>query len=141
MANYVSAMRTNYFRVTDEERYAEIFGDLTSEGGVLDFTKSVEGTVLHGFGSYGGIDYCPGYNDEEAWDEYGFDGFLLELQKILPGDEAFMCFEAGWEKLRYVVGVAVVCTADEIRSITLDSWAMLEARKLLGEGFDTESID
>ena len=38
MANYTAASRTNYFRVTDEDKYSELFSNLTSEDIINDFT-------------------------------------------------------------------------------------------------------
>lgn len=59
MSNYYSNSRTNYFRVTDETKFEELFANLVSDDGceVYDFTKVVDGVTLHGFGSYGSIDY------------------------------------------------------------------------------------
>ena len=101
MANYECTTRTNYFRVTDEERYKELFGLLTAEMEIEDFTKEDGEKILHGFGSYCDID-C--YGDEEQENlPADFDEWLEELQKILPEDEAFIYMQAGNEKLRYVI--------------------------------------
>ena len=132
MADFIGRTRTNYFRVTDEERYSEIFGKLS--GDVQDFTEEAEGDLLHGFGSWGPIDYF-----DEDCDDGGLDGFLSALQPILPEDEAFICFLVGGEKLRYLEGLAIVCTRDEVSYLDLDSWARRKAKKLLGEDFKTRT--
>lgn len=137
MSNYNAATRTNYFRVTDEEKYKELFNHLVSEDDVYDFSKEKDGILYHGFGSYGSIDYISPESDDEDPD-YDFDQFLEELQKILPKDEAFIYMESGHEKLRYVNGFALICTKDEIRSVDLSVYVLREAKKMLGNEFETQ---
>ena len=133
MANYTCVARTNYFRVTDEGKYQELFKKLVSDDDIVDFTKTSEdGIILHGFGSYGSIDFMT-----DA-DEYNFDEFIKKLQSILPEDEAFMFFEAGHEKLRYVCGYCVVVTNKEVRSLSIDDYALTVAKQLLGDDFTTK---
>ena len=138
MANYMGASRTNYFRVTDENRYQELFNNLCSEDEIHDFTKEKDGVTYHGFGCYGSVEYT-GETDEDGFTDYCFDTFVNELQKIIPDDEAFIYFESGYEKLRYVTGVGIVCTNKEIKSISLDNWAITQAKQLLGENFKTQT--
>lgn len=144
MANYEAVSRTNYFRVSDEEKYNELFKNLVgNEDEVYDFTKTENGVTLHAFGSYGSIDYKkPTQNNSEEDDEdydYDFDGFLAELQKILPDDEAFIYTECGHEKLRYIGGFSVVVTKDNIDSISMRNGALEIAKRLLNdEKFDTQ---
>lgn len=137
MANYMSTSRTNYFRVTDEKRYEELFANLCAEDTIHDFTKEKDGILYHGFGTYGSVEYIEENEEEDC--EYDFNGFLLELQKILPEDEAFMYFESGYEKLRYVTGFSIVVTSKEIVSESIDNWAMTKAKELLGKDFTTET--
>ncbi len=129
MANYECTVRTNYFRVTDEERYQELFGSLYSGCDIEDFTKTAEdGTLYHGFGAYD----CIGVDGEDL------DDFYEEIQKILPEDEAFILVEAGHEKLRYVVGYVIVVTKKGgIVYKSLDDVALEVARQTLGSGFTT----
>lgn len=142
MANYNGASRTNYFRVTDEEKYDELFNNLTAEFGIEDFTKNVDGVIWHGFGAYSSIDYL--YKDDsEEYDEdedyeYNFDMFLEELQKILPDNEAFIYMESGHEKLRYVGGSAIICTNKECKSVDLTYFAITTAKEMLGSDFKTQ---
>ena len=132
MANYLATARTNYFRVTNEEKYQELFSKLVSEDEIEDFTEVKDGITYHGFGAYAPIEYFDN-------DEYDFDMFIEELQKILPEDEAFMYFEVGSEKIRYLVGYACVVTHNEIKEMNLDSWAKNTAKNLLGEDFKTKT--
>lgn len=127
MADYLATSRTNYFRVTDEERYQELFKHLVANGDIQDFTMKQDGVVYHGFGAYASITY------QIKEDELDFDCFLQELQKILPDDEAFIYQGAGHEKLRYVEGYAVVVTSKEVREKGLTSWVEETVKELLGE--------
>ena len=131
MANYCSCSRTNYFRVTDEEKYKSLFENLVGgEDEVHDFSKEENGVRYHAFGAYGSIDYVA-FNGGEDYD-YDFDLFLEELQKILPDDEAFIYMESGHEKLRYITGLSVVVTKDKIESLDIRNAALEKARKMLG---------
>ena len=141
MANYICTTRTNYFRVTDEEKYKELFDCLTGgEDEIHDFTKTDgNGVVWHGFGSYGLIVYNVPATDEDEDCEGSFDDFIDELQKILPENEAFILFEVGYEKLRYVSGSAIVVTRNRNECLDLRSMAVDKARRMLGkEDFNTK---
>lgn len=126
MANYIETARTNYFRVTDEKRYQELFGNLTSEDEIHDFTKTNENGILwHAFGSYGFIDYT---TDEDDLDR---DKFFEELQKILPDNEAFIFMASGYEKLRYVTGYSIIVTNKDIQYVDIEYDAIKKARAML----------
>lgn len=136
MAPFFCWYSATYFRVTDEAKFAELFANLVGdEDEVHDFTKVEDGVTLHAFGSYGSIDYKKpmqnnGEEDDEDYD-YDFDGFLAELQKILPDDEAFIYTECGHEKLRYITGFSIVVTKTKIKSVDIRSGAVELARKML----------
>lgn len=152
MANFYATTRTNYFRVTNEVKYAELFDRLISgESELYDFSKTDEkGVIWHGFGAYDTIDaIVPDYEtedddseddeDEDYYDEeeYDFDAFLKELSTILPDGEAFIMFSVGNEKLRYVCGDAVIVTNKGIESVNLKSAAIAKASEMLGMPFET----
>ena len=131
MADWLIMTRTNYFRMTDEEKYQEIFKHLVTNGEIKDFTKEQDGVLYHGFGTYDGIDYQVDLEDEES--EYDFERFIEELQKILPEDEAFIYQETGYEELRYGDGYALVVTSKEVRSEFISSWVKETVKELLGK--------
>lgn len=133
MANYTAASRTNYFRVTDEDKYSELFSNLTSEDIIQDFTETKDGLIYRAFGCYGSIFY-----EDYETDDCSLEVFLSELQKILPEDEAFMLFESGCEKLRYVTGYSIVCTKKEIRYFNLIDESIKIATQLLSNDFETQ---
>ena len=83
MSSYISASRTNYFRVTDEEKYNELCRNLIVEGDTIShFTWEKDGILYHGFGAYCEIEYFD-KNDPENDPDYtdtDFSQFLTELQ-------------------------------------------------------------
>lgn len=137
MANYNSCARTNYFRVTDEEKYKKLFEGLTAEDRVEDFTETRDGVIWHGFGSYSCIFWTSGEEDEECTR----DDFYTQLQEILPEDEAFIYLENGYEKLRYLTGFAEIVTKHDIRYVSVDDMALAEARNMLGNPDFTTQLD
>ena len=137
MANYMATTRTNYFRVTDEEKYDQLIEGLTPKNNIRDFTKKDEdGTIWHGFGCMGSIDYCPQDNDE-----CDFDAFIRELQKILPENEAFILMESGYENLCYVVGFVAVVTKDKSKTIDMHTLALECAKEMLGNSDFRSRLD
>ena len=128
MANYEEISRTNYFRVTDEERYQELFNHLTSEGKIYDFTRTdKDGIIWHAFGGFYCIHYKVDENDE--WEDR--DEFFSEIQEILPDDEALIFMSAGYEKLKYVTGFSVIVTNKDIQYVDIISDAIIKARVML----------
>ncbi len=128
MANYECACRTNYFRVTNEDRYQKLYAKLRSDD-LYDLSEVTQEGTIHCFASYGSIWFCPDGDEEEYGD---MNDFYKAIQAILPEGEAFMLFESGHEKLRYVSGDAVCVTRDRIAySPGLQNWALAVARELL----------
>lgn len=132
MANYCANARTNYFRVTDEEKYSVLFSKLVSDNGneVHDFTKEENGVKLHCFGCFGSIDFLVSSPDAED-PEYDWDVFTKKLQEILPEDEAFIYLENGHEKLCLVSGFSVIVTKDKVEYVDIRSTALEKAREML----------
>lgn len=131
MANYISQCRTNYFRVTDEEKYQKIFSRLIgNETEIEDFTEEKDGDILHGFGSLSTVYYK---TDESEEPDGNLEAFLQELQLILPHGEAFIFIECGHQKLNYISGHVSVVTKDNIRHLTLDNLALVLAREMLND--------
>lgn len=141
MSNYNYAIRTNYFRVTDEERYKKIFSQLFCVDGeeIFDFTKEEGGQIYHSFGTYG----FPGYNIENCKEKYPelcddcdcqcFDDFLSDLQQILPEDEVFIYTDVGHEKLLYLNAYSFIVTKNDISLIDLEGSVIAKVREMLGK--------
>lgn len=135
MSIYYCTCRTNFFKVTDEERYQELTSNLTAEFPIQDFTKMNEnGDIVHGFGCHSPIGYKDGLN-------HNFREFLSELQCILPENETFLFIESGQEKLQYVTGEYTIVTQKDISHINMDECGKTLSRKLLqNPDFETISI-
>ncbi|MBQ6480786.1 MAG: hypothetical protein IJI45_06685 [Anaerolineaceae bacterium] len=134
MANYNGVGRTNYFRVADEERYAWLYGGLSSED-VIDITETdSEGNIRHGFAIYGSLDWV---DPDEEEPECNLDYFLDEIQKIMPEDEAFIYVESGHEKIRYITGFAFVITKNQIDCFDLNKLAVDKAIENTGNSHVT----
>lgn len=113
--------------MTDEEKYKEIIDKIDCECG-LDFWEETDekGVKRHGFGGYGSL-YA---YDEETGDDL-LDDVLESLAEVLPEDEAIIITEIGNEKLRYLVGQAVIVTRSTIQFVDLQSVALATARSML----------
>ena len=129
MANYYGMFRTNYFQVTDEERYKDIICKLSCDGD-FDAWDDIDenGIKRHAFGGDGSL--CA--YDEETGDDVLF-ALLDELSGILPENDAVIITEVGHEKLRYLVGVATVIARKGTFCVDLENAALDSARCLLGD--------
>lgn len=121
MASYVCAIRTNYFRVTEEEKFKNLIDEFLS-GSCEVFTRTdVNSNKLVGFGSDENINW----SEDET-------GFVSGLQECLAEDDSIIVLEVGHEKLRYLVGAATIITRSSIETIDLTSLAISKAAEMLG---------
>jgi len=123
-------MRTNYFRVTDVERLKAIVEKCEGSEGekVSLFDEIINSETLYGFGCTAPLQ---GYYDEEA-EEYDFDSFLDDLQKVVAPGDAVIIMEIGYEKLCYVYGTAIIVTSETTESIDLTQLALQKAAEVVG---------
>ena len=142
MADYYCKIRTNYFSVTDEEKFKKIIASCRAADTIEIFDeKQKDGSVKYGFFCDGSIHGLPDTEDEtlESEDEYdsdedydyNYDAFCEALQAILPDNDAILITEIGNEKMRYLVGDCTIITRKDIKVITLRDEAMTLARKML----------
>ena len=121
MASYLCAIRTNYFRVTEEEKFKNLIDEFLS-GSCEVFTRTdVNSNKLVGFGSDENINWP----EDET-------GFVSGLQECLAEDDSIIVLEVGHEKLRYLVGAATIITRSSIETIDLTSLAISKAAEMLG---------
>ncbi len=131
MANYYGTVRTNYFHVKSEEAFRELMSHVTAEDEIHIFEETdLSGKPMFGFGCYGSIYGLISDDDEEA--EESYDDFILKLQECIVDDDAAIIMEAGYEKLRYIVGTALVVTSKETYFVDAKDVAIDKARELLG---------
>jgi len=122
MANYVSKVRSNYFRVKDAQAFREFISGL----GLKPVSKclnndgeetEVEGEELYGFLDEDGEVGIPNYDPETEKDI----DFPSALAKHLVDGEVAVILEVGNEKYRYLVGYALaVSSSGAIESVALN---------------------
>ena len=125
MANYYEMTRTNYFKITDSDKFKEICEEITSESGV-EFDVTEKDGKLYGCISSESIIML---NDED--ESVDVESFYKKLQTVLEEDDAIIFTSIGHEKLRYLVGMIIVITKDDIQYINLEDKAMELARTML----------
>lgn len=125
MANYYEMTRTNYFKITDSDKFKEICEEIISESGV-DFDVTEKDGKLYGCISSESIIIL---NDED--ESVDMESFYKKLQTVLEEDDAIIFTSIGHEKLRYLVGMIIVITKDDIQYINLEDKAMELARTML----------
>lgn len=71
-------------------------------------------------------------SEDEDDDDNNYDAFIEGLQGFIADDDAIIIQESGAEKLRYLVGSALVITRDHCEYFNILNLAIDEACKLLG---------
>lgn len=136
MANYISSTRTNYFHVTDEDKFRSIIDRCFAEDNIEVWSERDENNhTVFGFGVYGtfyGImeDQNGDYNEDIETSD-AFDKFVEKLQEIIEPNDACIIYNAGWEKLRYVGADATIITKTDVATTNLTDAATNLARKAL----------
>lgn len=128
MANYYGVCRSNYFAVKSEAAFRKLISHCSSEDEIHIFERDGPGGKLFGFGCYGSI---PGLClDEDGCSDQ--TAFYRVLKKIVAEGHAVIITEAGYEKLRYVVGGAAIITNRAIKYLDINNRALITARIMLG---------
>lgn len=102
MINHTEINKTNYFRVTDEEKYKKLVGMLTAKDTIYDFTKIDENyDTWHAFSCCAPIDFHQALYDDNGniienglgITNYDFFEWTKMLQKILDERDVFIFYE------------------------------------------------
>lgn len=149
MANYDSATRTNYFRVKDLEEFKEKMACFGIGGGGKEYDLYDTGDICPHDSKDGRVALImresvrdlPYYRPDEDSGEHGkyyesgrsFSRFLKAIQDCIAPDDACIITEIGREKMRYLIGEAIVITKNGIRELILEGIALETARELLGD--------
>lgn len=131
MSSYYSVVRTNYFRVTDEEELRKIIDKIQTQNPEIALweSKTGDGGKTFAFGGDGSIDY---YDDgDDDVEPYNVDAIYSMLQKILNPDDAIIVTEVGHESMRYLTAYSIVITKDKIQHVDLEQEFTDVARALL----------
>lgn len=132
MANYECVMRSNYFHVKDPDAFRK-FMERVCGGVELWEEQDNAGNLVFGFGAYGGFGWINPPEDKAEDEPYDgdYDTFIIELQEHIAEDDAVIIMEAGHEKMRYVVGSAVIVTHTEIEFLDISTCAIKRGAELL----------
>lgn len=135
MANYCCATRTNYFRVKEPEAFKKFMNNVYTDEGDLDvWEEEKDGHTVFGFGGYCQILGMPIYtdtNNNDYPDDFDYDEFINGLADHVADDDAVIVLESGNEKLRYVVGSALVVTSKDSRYLEISALAANAAAEML----------
>lgn len=136
MANYYATTRSNYFRVLDPDTFKTWCNDRSLE--VWD--KDIAGDTFYAISAdTGDSSGWPSQtletdeNGDEDFVDIDFDGELAE--QLDPRDIAVL-MEVGYEKLRYLVGVAVAIHPDGRKHIININSITDEAKALFGDSMN-----
>ncbi|MBO3280496.1 hypothetical protein [Intestinimonas butyriciproducens] len=137
MANYCCSTRTNYFHVKAPEQFKEFMARVygTEDHVELWEEPDADGNPMFAFGTQGGIGGLRSVDadsEDEDDDDNNYDAFIEGLQGFIADDDAIIIQESGAEKLRYLVGSALVITRDHCEYFNILNLAIDEACKLLG---------
>lgn len=130
MANYCCTIRTNYFHVKNELEFRSLMEQVYGSEDTIEVWEKRDdgGRTMFGFGCYGGI---VGIGDADDEDEPAFDRFLEKLQQCVAENDAIIILEAGNEKMRYVVGTALILTSKTCECMDIAELAEKRAAELL----------
>jgi len=134
MADWAGHARSNYFKVKDQDAFADL-----CEKWNLTFVVDKNSPERVGFlceNEFGGL---PNYRMEEeeihgkiVEFEYDFDDFLDQLTKHLEDNEVAIMYEVGAEKMRYITGIAyAINNKRDVVSVSLDD--IYKKAKTLGK--------
>jgi len=112
------AYKTNYFVVTDEDAYSDLFDRLyTKDGG-----SPTDLSTINMFGTYVHCFACDEellFEYEEGSDDGTIEDFMTELQEILPEDEPFVMISQYSTGFKHVGGSAYTVTPNEIEATSI----------------------
>ena len=148
MSTYNCTIRTNYFKVNNEDAFLELMKHVQGAENKVKVLSMVEGGVKKfAFGCYGaivGIDeefylqknHIDPTNedefDEDDFTENRYFIFIERLQALIAEDDAIIIYEAGNENLRCVVGSAEIITREKTEYLEIKDFARLRVAQLLG---------
>ena len=133
MANYCCTIRTNYFHVKNEAEFRSLMEQVYGSEDAVEVWKKQddEGNTTFGFGCYGGIAGIRDMDEDDDLEETAFDRFLEKLQQCVAENDAIIILEAGNEKMRYVVGTALILTNKACEYLDIAELAEKRAAELL----------
>ena len=133
MANYCCTIRTNYFHVKDEAEFRSLMEQTCGSEDTIEVWEKRDkgGNTMFGFGCYGSIAGLRDMDEDDDLEDTAFDRFLEKLQQCVAEDDAVIILEAGNEKMRYIVGTALILTSKACECLDIAELAEKRAAELL----------
>lgn len=147
MANYCCAIRTNYFHVKDPDAFREFMDKVVACEDSVNVWEDQDraGKTVFGFGCYSQILGIPVHTegdgvDDDDFEDYDYNEFVSGLSELVAEDDAIIILESGNEKLRYLMGSALVITSTGADYMEIDAIAAKRAAEMLGNpGWQTKT--
>lgn len=134
MATYNNFLKTNYFSVTDENKFMDICRKVKSNTGdkleIVSITESDQNKFS--FCCYGTLIYDCEKSSNGLYNE-ALEELLNELQSVVAFGDAIIIKEIGQEKLRFLNATAYIITKDDIKFIDFDDYMLSVARQQLDD--------
>jgi len=136
LADYICAVRTNYFSVKDEAKFRELMSCVYANCKEIEIFEQKNTPPEYrkfAFGCLGEISGLRNANDDEdeECEESAYDEFISSLQQCVADDDAIIIYEIGHEKLNYIVGMATIITSTTVKVANMQTVARDIARDAL----------
>lgn len=137
MLKYKEICGTNFFRVTDENKYKKIFSLLNAEDGVQDLKEdNGNGNIWHRFRCGTRLTISPEiYNNIDSRIDVKDDLYIWinMLQEILDERDVFIFYAMDTRKGKHLATYCIVASKTAIKSANLESNQLLGIKKLMRE--------
>ena len=122
--------QTNFFIVTDEEKFKKIITDCCADADIEIVTSNRDNVLKYGFECDGTID---GFCDEKGRSDESLKLFYEALQTVLPDDDAVIIMEIGIDDRGGIYGHSIVITKGQTIGIaSLRQASVKRAQEILG---------
>lgn len=138
MANYCSAVRTNYFKIKDIDKFNSLCASLDGSDVKFEVTEKCG----QNFASIWGFDITYRIKNSEDTDHVcdNIDEFFDKMKDIVADGDAMIWTEIGREKLKYLVGFVCIVTSEQVQFINLENIAIDKAKTMLNnENWETQN--
>lgn len=134
MADYIARTRTNYFAVTDRDKFLKVIRKCHVDGVTVLTPVTLDNEPKVGFycqGSIEGYPVAPEKANGET-DVYDIDAFLNDLSDTISPGDACIITEIGFESMRsFNACYTIVAPGRKIKCMDPNELAKDEARALL----------
>lgn len=135
MANYIAKTRTNYFHVKDVDAAKEVLNHLFFSERKADVWTDADqnGEVTFAFGGDGMLKGIipEGVSPYDCDDDSIYEEAICALQSIVADNDAIIIMEVGHERMRYLIGRALIVTKEDTGYVDMQNVVTQEAAQML----------